>query len=48
MLNRRQVQWSKTLSIYNFKIFYKKESDNIKANALSRQADYTQNVKPQP
>jgi hypothetical protein len=46
VLNRRQIRWSETLSVYNFKIFYKKGSDNMKADALSRQADYAQNVKP--
>jgi hypothetical protein len=48
VLNRRQIRWSKTLLIYNFKIFYKKESDNVKADALNRRADHAQNIKPQP
>jgi RNase H-like domain found in reverse transcriptase len=46
VLNRRQVRWSETLSAYNFKISYKKGSDNTKADALSRQANHAQNVKP--
>jgi hypothetical protein len=40
VLNRRQIKWSKTLFTHNFKISYKKESDNAKANALSRRADH--------
>jgi RNase H-like domain found in reverse transcriptase len=45
VLNRRQIRWSETLSVYNFKIFYKKGSDNIKADALSYRADHAQNIK---
>ncbi len=33
------------LLIYNFKIFYRKENDNIKADALSRRVDHTRNIK---
>jgi RNase H-like domain found in reverse transcriptase len=34
VLNRRQIWWSEILAVYNFKIFYKKGSDNVKADAL--------------
>lgn len=40
VLNRRQVRWSEELSQYNFKIHYRKGSENAKADALSRRADY--------
>ena len=42
VLNRRQVRWSEELSQYNFKIHYRKGSENVKADALSRRADYLQ------
>jgi RNase H-like domain found in reverse transcriptase len=40
VLNRRQIQWSETLTSYNFKISYIKRKENTKADALSRRADY--------
>ena len=40
VLNRRQVRWSELLSAYNFEIHYKKGSENGRADALSRRADY--------
>jgi transposase InsO family protein len=40
ILNRRQVRWSETLSSYNFTIQYRKGSENGRADALSRRADY--------
>jgi hypothetical protein len=39
-LNRRQVKWSKTFTKYNFRIAYKKEIKNAKANALSKRLDF--------
>ena len=44
-LNQRQVRWSEALSAYNFKILYRKGSENARADALSRRADYLQNKK---
>ena len=41
-LNRRQVRWSQELSKYDFKIVYRKGSENQRADALSRRADYMQ------
>ena len=35
-LNRRQARWAETLQEYNFKIVYRKGSQNGKADALSR------------
>ena len=40
VLNRRQVRWSELMSRYNFKITYRKGSENAKADALSRRSDY--------
>ncbi len=40
VLNRRQIKWSKKLSLYNFQIQYQKESENSKINVLSRRADH--------
>jgi hypothetical protein len=39
-LNRRQTRWSETLARYNFRIAYRKGTENVKADALSRQADF--------
>jgi RNase H-like domain found in reverse transcriptase/Reverse transcriptase (RNA-dependent DNA polymerase)/Integrase zinc binding domain/Chromo (CHRromatin Organisation MOdifier) domain/Aspartyl protease len=39
-LNRRQVRWAETLASYNFRIVYRKGSENAQADALSRRADY--------
>jgi hypothetical protein len=39
-LNRRQVRWSELMATFNFKIAYCKGSENTKADALSRRADY--------
>jgi hypothetical protein len=41
-LNRRQVRWAETLASYNFKIYYRKGSQNTVADALSRRPDYTE------
>src|SRR2546421_2472863 len=46
MLNRRQTRWSELLSAYNFKIVYRKGSENQRADALSRRADYMQGKEP--
>ena len=43
-LNWRQVQWSKELAQYNFKITHRKGSKNAKADALSQKDDYMRNV----
>src|SRR5450755_408266 len=39
-LNRRQTRWAELLSTYNFRIVYRKGSENAKADALSRRPDY--------
>jgi hypothetical protein len=41
-LNRRQVRWAETLASHNFKIHYRKGTENTVADALSRRPDYTQ------
>ena len=40
VLNRRQIKWSKELSLYNFQIQYQKKSENSKIDVLSRRADH--------
>jgi hypothetical protein len=40
VLNRRQVKWAEKLASYKFKIYYRKESKNGKADALNRRSDY--------
>jgi len=40
VLNRRQVRWSEMLSLYDFRIMYRKGSENARADALSRQKEY--------
>ncbi|OBT70641.1 hypothetical protein VF21_10648 [Pseudogymnoascus sp. 05NY08] len=40
VLNRRQVCWAETLAAYNFTITYRKGSENVRADALSRRTDY--------
>ncbi len=40
VLNRRQIRWLKKLLSYNFQIQYQKESENLKADVLSRRADH--------
>ena len=45
VLNRRQVRWSEELSSYNFRIQYRKGSENGRADALSRRSDYFQDGK---
>jgi hypothetical protein len=39
-LNRRQVRWSETLAKYNFRISYRKGTENARADALSRRTDF--------
>ena len=39
-MNGRQVRWAEMLVDYNFRIHYKKGSENIRADALSRRFDY--------
>ena len=41
-LNKRQVRWAEELSSYNFKISYRKGSENQAADVLSRRSDYTE------
>ena len=43
-LNRRLARWYEELSTYNFRIKHVKGSENNAANALSRRADYMENV----
>ncbi len=40
VLNRRQIKWSKELSLYNFQIQYWKRSENSKIDVLSKRADH--------
>jgi hypothetical protein len=40
-LNRRQARWAETLQQYNFKIVYRKGTENGKADALSRCPEFT-------
>ena len=39
-LNGKQVKQVEMLVNYNFRIYYKKEFKNAKANALNRRLDY--------
>src|SRR6516162_4512082 len=39
-LNRRQARWAEFLSPFDFKIIYRKGSQNGKTDALSRQSKY--------
>ena len=39
VLNRRQVRWAELLATYDFQIIYKKGSENLKADILSRRTD---------
>ena len=39
-LNQRQVRWSETLARYNFRIAYRKGTENARADALSRRSDF--------
>lgn len=41
-LNRRQVRWSEFMSQFDYIISYRQGKDNVKADALSRQAKYFQ------
>ena len=43
VLNWWQMWWSEKLSNFNFKIYYHKESENIKTDTLSRRSDYIKN-----
>ena len=38
-MNRRQARWMQLLAIYNFKISYRKGSENVQADTLSRRKD---------
>nr|AAG24792.1 pol protein [Colletotrichum gloeosporioides] len=40
VLNKRQIRWSEFLSEFNFRIIYRKGSENGRADALSRRPDY--------
>ncbi|TDZ17375.1 Transposon Tf2-9 polyprotein [Colletotrichum orbiculare MAFF 240422] len=39
-LNKRQIRWSEFLSEFNFRIIYRKGTENGRADALSRRPDY--------
>jgi hypothetical protein len=41
-LNRRQTRWTEALGAFNFRIAYRKESENP-ADASSRRSDYRLN-----
>lgn len=41
-LSPRQVRWAEQLGYFNFKITYRKGSENARADALSRREDYKQ------
>lgn len=48
-LNRRQVRWAEELASYDFKITYRKGSENARADALSRRPDHIEGKQgPQP
>ncbi len=40
ILNRRQARWSLFLAGFDFKIIYRKGTENGKADALSRRSEY--------
>ena len=40
VLNQQQIRWSEELSLYYFKISYRKGSENIATDTLSRRPDY--------
>ena len=48
MLNRRQVRWAEELAFYKFKIYYRKESKNGKADALNQRSDYLVKEEKEP
>ncbi|TPX16414.1 uncharacterized protein E0L32_012424 [Thyridium curvatum] len=43
-LNKRQTRWAEFLSEFNFKIVYRKGSENGRADALSRRPDHEQEI----
>ena len=45
-LNKRQTRWAEQLAEFNFRIKYKKGSENGRADALSRRPDHDQPVPP--
>ena len=45
-LNQRQTRWSEFLSEFNFRIIYRKGSENDRADALSRRTDHEQTTEP--
>jgi len=44
-LNQRQIKWAKMLEEYYFKIKHVKESDNARADALSKKEELQRNNK---
>jgi hypothetical protein len=48
VLNPRQARWNEVLSGYNFRIVYRKGSDNGRADALSRRPDYDTGTEAPP
>ncbi len=45
VLNRRQTRWAEELANFDYRISYQKGSENSRADALSRRADYIENKK---
>ncbi|MDB5910846.1 MAG: pol protein, partial [Massilia sp.] len=46
-LNKRQTRWAEFLSEFNFRIIYRKGSENGRADALSRRTDHEQDQAPE-
>lgn len=44
-LNRRQTRWAETMATFNFRITYRKGTENARADALSRRPDYMSDEK---
>jgi len=40
VLERRLARWYQDLATFKFKIYYRKGSDNARADAISRREDY--------
>jgi hypothetical protein len=45
VLNQRQARWAEVLTNYNFWIKHCKGTENIQADALSRQSDHKEGIK---
>jgi hypothetical protein len=46
-LNKRQTRWAEFLSEFNYRIIYRKGSENGRADALSRRPDHEEEKKPE-